>query len=392
MATDGRGGLTPVDVPGPDIVSGGALVHVSACGFCGSDLEKVRDASLPRGTVLGHEVVGRVKELGPGVTARDEAGGLGAYSSDGRGVGPGSRVAVAHHVPCGVCSQCRRGHSSLCRRFRETGLVPGGLAEELVVGPYHLADAVFVLPDSVSDAAGTLVEPLSCVLRALDVAGGLLHSYPGPSVAGIPGAAAGGAGGSAGAAGSGAARVSADSADNEGVHVTVAGCGSVGLLFLAVLSAAEALGPAAGELRPSVLTYSEPAEERASLAERLGASSVDASASAVDVAVDVAIVTAPKAFSDMVRRVRPGGVVIVFAAGDGAARTAVDLDVVYRREITIAGVRSGSPGHLRRAVDVLGTGLLPLEWFEPVEVGLGELPRAVERYAAGEVLKVVARP
>ena len=86
----------------------------------------------------------------------------------------------------------------------------------------------------------------------------------------------------------------------------------------------------------------------------------------------------------------PGGVVVVFAAPRGAG--ALDLDLVYRREITLAGVRSGSPGHLRRALALLEDGNLPLEWFRPEVVDLDGLPDAVDRYRRGEVLKVVVRP
>ncbi len=106
----------------------------SATGLCGSDLEKIGTA--PAGTVLGHEVVARV---------------------DGR------RVALVHHRPCGTCERCRSGHESTCSRFREPTIVPGGFAERV-----QPAEGV-ELPDSVDDARGTYVEPLACVLRALDL-------------------------------------------------------------------------------------------------------------------------------------------------------------------------------------------------------------------------------
>jgi threonine dehydrogenase-like Zn-dependent dehydrogenase len=65
--------------------------------------------------------------------------------------------------------------------------------------------------------------------------------------------------------------------------------------------------------------------------------------------------------------------------------------VVYRRELTLLGVRSGSPAHLRRALALLAAGSLPLSWFRPEVVDLEGLPDAARRYVSGEVLKVVVR-
>ena len=49
------------------------------------------------------------------------------------GVAVGDRVAIHHHAPCGECRRCRRGHETLCERFRATGLDPGGFAERVRV-------------------------------------------------------------------------------------------------------------------------------------------------------------------------------------------------------------------------------------------------------------------
>ena len=113
----------------------GELVEVLACGLCGSDVEKIGRA--PAGTVLGHEVVART------------AAGL--------------RVALVHHRPCGSCARCRAGHETTCAQFPAPTIVPGGFAERA------RATAGWVeLSDGVSDARGTMAEPLACVLRGLD--------------------------------------------------------------------------------------------------------------------------------------------------------------------------------------------------------------------------------
>lgn len=353
VATDGRGGLRLVDVPVPALPPGGAHVAVTLCGLCGSDVEKLALPGLAAGRVLGHEVVGWLE------------------SSDSEPV----RVALAHHVPCGRCGLCRSGHSSLCVQFTTTNLDPGGFAERLAVGPLHLADAVFRLPDAVDDLTGTLLEPLSCVLRALDAAAAARAGFPLPAVGGhLP-----------------------ESRDEDPLRVLVAGCGSMGLLFLAVLAsmhggggaqsaAPEASSPAVSRLVVGDLFCLEPDPARVSLAVALGAQSW------VPGAADppqVAVVTAPGALADVLASMALGGVVVVFAGP--REPVALDLDMVYRRELTLLGVRSGSPAHLRRALDVLAAGNLPLSWFRPEVVSLEGLPDAARRYASGEVLKVVVR-
>lgn len=129
VALDAYGEPRLADLPAPD-----PSIEVLACGLCGSDVEKI--ASAPEGTVLGHEVVARVN---------------------------GMRVALVHHRPCGECERCRAGHESTCERFAVATIVPGGFAERV-----RPADGV-ELPDGIDDARGTYVEPLACVLRALEL-------------------------------------------------------------------------------------------------------------------------------------------------------------------------------------------------------------------------------
>ncbi|MHB1343625.1 MAG: alcohol dehydrogenase catalytic domain-containing protein, partial [Thermoleophilia bacterium] len=225
VSTDGAAGLVLSRLSRPVLSPQGGLVHVLACGLCGSDVEKLGSGdSAPggmggaaaAGTVLGHEVVGMLERVGEAPV----------------------RVALAHHVPCGGCSLCRAGHSSLCDQFVSTALDPGGFAETLAVSALHLQDAVFELPASVDDLAGTLLEPLSCVLRGLDAAAGAFAAFPRPGVRGGGVAAA-----VVEAASPPAGRLPRPGAPGEPPNVLVAGCGSVGLLFLTVLARRAAAAP-----------------------------------------------------------------------------------------------------------------------------------------------------
>ena len=348
VVTDGLGGLATAERDVPAVPAGGELVEVVACGLCGSDVEKVRDPEQPAGRVLGHEVVGRLGRRAPDgvVGGRDTR----------------MRVALAHHVPCGGCERCRTGHSSLCEQFTATDLDPGGFAEWLAVSPLHLAHALAVLPPAVDDVSATLFEPLSCVLRAIDTAVGLRAAFPLPQVE------------------------PDETRSGERPNVLVAGCGSVGLLFLAVLGARRDAGMAdAGDLCAAELLFMEPDLERAALAASLGARPFAAPEGA---GPSIAFVTAPTALGGVIDALEPGGVIVVFASPGGVA--GVDVDALYRRELTLAGVRSGSPGHLRRAAQVLASGALPLDWLRSEVVPFDGLPAALEDYALGRTLKVVA--
>jgi L-iditol 2-dehydrogenase len=132
VVLDDTGQPVLADVPDPD--GEGHLVRVLACGLCGSDVEKLRPEFA--GRVLGHEVV--------------------AVTADG------SRVVLIHHSPCGECERCRAGHESTCEAFRGSTIRPGGFAERA------RADGWIVLPATVDDARGTMIEPLACVLRGLE--------------------------------------------------------------------------------------------------------------------------------------------------------------------------------------------------------------------------------
>jgi propanol-preferring alcohol dehydrogenase len=120
--------LRPVDRPTPTPGAGQILVRVEACAVCRTDLHVV-DGELPDPRlplVPGHQIVGRVAALGPGVSE----------------LGLGDRVGVPWlGWTCGSCRYCRSGRENLCDRARFTGYqLDGGYAEETV------ADARFCFP------------------------------------------------------------------------------------------------------------------------------------------------------------------------------------------------------------------------------------------------------
>jgi propanol-preferring alcohol dehydrogenase len=142
----------PVPKPGP----GSILVKVAACGVCRTDLHVV-DGELahPKIPIIpGHEIVGRVEQLGEGVTA----------------FALGDRVGIPWlGSTCGQCFYCRAGQENLCDAPGFTGYtIDGGYAEYTVAR----AEYCFPVPASYADSGAA---PLLCAgligYRSLKMAG-----------------------------------------------------------------------------------------------------------------------------------------------------------------------------------------------------------------------------
>ena len=142
------------DRPIPEPKDGEILVKTKACGVCVADtMEWYLTPRAP--LTLGHEPSGIIHSIGAGVT----------------NFKVGDRVVVHHHVPCLVCEHCRRGNFTMCTTFRKTHIQPGGFSEYFTASALHVERDTLILPDHVSFEAGTLVEPLACVIHAIRKAG-----------------------------------------------------------------------------------------------------------------------------------------------------------------------------------------------------------------------------
>jgi len=153
VMSEDRPQLEMVELPDPEPAPGEALIRVTGCGICGSDLH-VATAVAAAGMVLGHEIAGTVEALGAGVDP-------GAWRI-------GETVAVRPFAGCGTCPACLRGRADHCDSFQLLGLArPGGFAELTTVG----ADELYRLPASITGVEQALVEPLAIARRAVGRAG-----------------------------------------------------------------------------------------------------------------------------------------------------------------------------------------------------------------------------
>ena len=152
-----------VDKPKPVLSDeGDLLIHIEASSICGSDVHIFANPpGIPavKGTTIGHELVGRVEQVGAAV----------------KGFQPGDRLVLDNNVPCGECESCRSGHPNMCRHMRTIGVDADGAFAEYAVVPARMA---VKLPENLPTETAIFAEPLNCVMGAMDK----LRLLPGENV------------------------------------------------------------------------------------------------------------------------------------------------------------------------------------------------------------------
>jgi threonine dehydrogenase-like Zn-dependent dehydrogenase len=148
------------DVPAPKLKDPhDAIVKITASAICGTDLHMVRGTvtGMEPGTIMGHEGVGIVSEIGPAV----------------RNFTIGDRVVIPSTLGCGYCSYCRSGYFSQCDVINPHGnraatVFFGGPKN---TGPFHglqaeMARVPFAninlvkLPDEISDEQAIMLSDI----------------------------------------------------------------------------------------------------------------------------------------------------------------------------------------------------------------------------------------
>jgi len=147
------GDIRVEEVPRPHARAGEAVIRVTTTTICGTDVHIVKGEYPVRpGLVIGHEPVGVIEELGPGVT----------------GYEIGQRVLVGAITPCGQCRACLSGHLSQCGQgggyealggWRFGNTIDGAQAEYLLV-PSAQANLA-PIPDGVSDEQVVLLADIA---------------------------------------------------------------------------------------------------------------------------------------------------------------------------------------------------------------------------------------
>jgi (R,R)-butanediol dehydrogenase/meso-butanediol dehydrogenase/diacetyl reductase len=308
------------------------LLQVEACGICGTDLhilEVPPGHPATPGVILGHEVIGRVVEVGPAVTH----------------LRPGDRVAVAPNLYCGVCRFCQRGLYNHCEQFTTLGVfLDGGLA------PYEVAPAraLFPISPEIPLERAIFTEVLSTVVGGTSQ----IRLHPGESA-------------------------------------VVLGCGPVGLLFIQVLRASGAGALIAADIAPFrrefarqvgadmvVDPQTEDLESRVREVTGIGA--------------DVVVDAVGSLMTTALRLARPGGTVVLFGM-NARARAEVAQYEITRRELRVVGSYVGRHT-FPLAIQMLERGVIRPEALVTHRLPLSRFGEGLEQLRRGEAVKVMIVP
>ena len=310
----------------PEPGAGQVRVKVHGCGICGSDLHAVRGLFGPikPPRVLGHEYAGLVDAVGAGVSH----------------LAVGDPVWCLPLPDCGQCANCLSG-----RPYYEC-LDPkpvAGFSEYVVIA----VNKLIPLPAGADLAVASLLEPMSCCVRAVDLAN-----------------------------------------IRSGEKVVIVGAGPIGQMVLQLAKRSGASAVLVSEINPV----------RREMAGRLGAdltidpskeSLVDSVADftggrGADVAFEVAAV--PAALNDCVKSLRHGGKVVMVGVHSATARLELELYWFHRHELQIISSYGGVGAYQRTATWLGHLELKPLltHFFDLAEIG-----RAFDTAKSGAAVKVL---
>ena len=305
----------PSPEPGPHEV----LVRVRAVGVCGSDTH-----------YYDHGRIGRFVVESPMVLGHESAGVIEAVGEHVDPARVGQRVSIEPGVPCRSCQQCLAGRYNLCPDmvFHATPPVDGTLAELVTI---HEAFA-HPVPDSVSDEAAALLEPLSVGIWACR------KGAVGP-----------------------------------GSRVLVTGAGPIGIVAAQVARSSGAAEVVIADVNP----------HRLAAAEELGATrTVDTSETTLEQAYagqpapEVLLECSghPGATADGIRALAPAGVAVL--VGMGGDELPLPLSVVQERELTVTGTFRYA-NTWPTAIALVATGQVDLDAMVTARFPLAEAERAL---------------
>lgn len=306
----------------PEPADGELLIRTMASGICSGDVMRWyirRKAPL----VLGHEPAGVVVE------ARGET----KFSID-------DRVFVHHHAPCLFCRACTRGEYVQCATWRATKIDPGGIAEYFRVPRANLHDTL-LLPQHVSFADASLVEPLACVVKSLRRSG--LRA---------------------------------------GDRLYVIGLGIMGQLHVL-----------AGRSLGAHVYASDYIEGRRNVGARNGAAAFhpDDARSALDDGADV-VICGPgtaEAMRDAFETVAPAGTVVMFTPFPPDAPVSVEPERLYFNDLRVVASYSCGPDDTRAALNLIAAGIVTTQKVDATIVSIDEVPRVYRQFAQALMIKPI---
>ncbi len=322
------------------------LMRVHACATCGTDVKIFHHGhrnlkTLPR--VIGHEIAGEVVEVGDGDVGWE----------------PGDRVQSIAYVPCGKCYQCTHRAMTVCDNATSVGYdYDGGFAEYMVVPENVLrVDGLNRIPDGLSYPEAAATEPLACALNAQEQANVGLY-------------------------------------DDE--TVVVVGSGPIGCMHVMLARARGAERVFMAEINPDRLKLAADIVEPDLSIDSSSQDPVETVREATGGrGADVIIVAAGSGQAQMqaIDMAAPRGRISLFGGlpKDNSTIT-VDANVVHYTELTIVGPAGSTPTHNQQALEMIGSGAVPMAELITHELPLERVHDAIQAVESGTSIKVVITP
>lgn len=326
----------------PPCPSDGALIRTLGGGLCGTDVEKIQQQKVPVGTILGHEMVGELVELGANYTPHS--------TNPETPFAVGDRLVIAHHVPCGTCHFCLNGSPSSCEAFKASNLVPGGFTQFFTVSQRHLHHTCFKVPSHIATREAACTEPLACVLRAVRRVGSVKNG-----------------------------------------SVTVVGLGFIGLLASQVFKHQgwQVVGLDINPNRLALASIAEychsvahPTEQEPHWQTFLSAQPTGK----VDVVCLTVVNEATLALA--LQMVRNGGSLLLMA-GQGKQAVSLNPSVLYYREINVVTSYSPALEDLQQAFQLITTRAVSLTPLLTHPLSIQQFTEGFNAYTQGEAIKVI---
>jgi L-iditol 2-dehydrogenase len=324
------------EMPKPEIADNEILVKVMASGICGSDVtEWYRVPKAPR--ILGHEATGVIEKIGSKVKR---------YNL-------GDRVFVSHHVPCGKCRYCLRGHHTACKTLHTTNYFPGGFAQYIRVPRINVKKGVYKLPSDMSFEEGTFIEPLACVVR-------------GQRLAEV----------------------------QEGNALLIIGSGVAGILHAQLAKFKGLKRVVVADINPYRLEQAkrfgadQTLDARGNLPQKLREVNDGRLADQV-----VVCTGATQAALTAMECVDKGGTILFFAVPEPSAKIPVPMNQFWRNEITLKTSYGAAPNDLEESLAILAQKKLNVEGMITHRLSLQQTAEGFRLMAdAGKSLKVILEP
>jgi 2-desacetyl-2-hydroxyethyl bacteriochlorophyllide A dehydrogenase len=321
------GKLAVTEAADPTPGHGELIVQVGRCGICGTDVHIAEGEfpPTPYPIIPGHEFAGRVVAVGGGVPG---------------GWREGERVAVDPSLFCGYCPACRSGRGNLCANWNAIGDTVSGAFAEYVAVP---AANAYRIPDSVDDAQGALIEPLSCAVHGLRRIGPVT-----------------------------------------GVHVLLTGAGTMGLLLLQLLRNAGAATVSVVDRKAS----------RLEAAKSVGADGVAEEVPALDrsgFGVTVDATGVPAAIEAGFDALDRGGRLLIFGVASADATVSLSPFRIYNDELTVLGSMAVLHS-FGTAADLMASGAIDTGPLLGRPFPLAEFGQALASVRAGEGVKIQVAP